>query len=104
MSEILSVAILLFNAPSHAYFCSNRSSDQTVIVVCHLLLQEAPVLGSVGGISRPLPVHCFLDNRIREQPKRHSCSRPPLKPPLYPLQLLPALHTAAGADEEHQVM
>ncbi len=79
------------------------TTDKTINFVSRLLLQETPVLGSVGSISGPLSVHCFLDNRVREQPKLHGCARSPLKPPLHPLQLLPTLHAAAGADEEQQV-
>lgn len=80
------------------------SPDETKMFVSHLFPQEAAVLGSVGSISCPLPVYRFLDDRIRRKPKSPRCTRSPLKPPLYPFQLLPTLHTAAGADEEQQVI
>lgn len=68
-----------------------------------LFQQEALVLGSVGSVSCPLPLHRFPDNRIRGQPKSHVCARSPLKPPYHPVQLLRTLHTAHGTDEEQQV-
>lgn len=71
---------------------------------CVLVLQEAPVLGSVGSFSYPLPGHRFLDNRLRIQTELHSGVKPSLKPPFHTLQLLPSIHTTLGSDEKQQVM
>lgn len=65
--------------------------------------QEAPVLGTVGFVSGPLPLYSFFDNRDRKQSKCHSCATTLFKPPFHSLQLLPTVHTAPGADEEQQV-
>lgn len=54
------------------------AADKILICVSSLILQETVVLGSVGSVNYPLPVHRFLDDRIRGQPKLYSCARSPL--------------------------